>query len=235
MVDEPRRSALVRHVLAELQGGIQRGEWGLGSKLPPEAELLARLGVSRVTLRQAVQSLVHVGVLETIQGSGTYVRATNELDAVLGRFLQGSDLGYLLEARLAIEAEAAELAAVRAHTEDLQLMTALLRDSRSAAEQGDLEALTALSTRFHLAVVLAAGNPVIAHLYRGMDVGTEQSIREASSHQPLTSFVDEHEAILDAIQRRDPALALSRARHHLTAVLDEHGTGQSGSRSRGAN
>ncbi|MDF1605843.1 FadR/GntR family transcriptional regulator [Nocardioides sp. YIM 152315] len=217
----------MQQVLKQLQEPIERGEWPVGSKLPPEADLLVRFGVSRVTLRQAVQSLVHVGMLETIQGSGTYVRATHELDAVLHRFLSDADLRYVLEARLAIESQAAEIAAVRASQDDIAMMESLLGDSRIAAERGDFDLLIQLSARFHLAVILAAHNPVIAHLYRGMEVGTQQSIREGSSHQPLVKFVDEHDELLRAIRLRDPAAALRHARGHLEAVLDVHSAGPS--------
>lgn len=226
MVDKtpsaPKRSALVQQVIEILQHNIASGRWPVGSRLPLEAELLDEYGVSRVTLRQAVQALVHVGVLETIQGNGTFVRASNELDAVLARFLSSNDLSYLLEARLAIETEAAELAAARATPEELKTLTAVLAESRTAAERADLDALAPLSARFHHLVVAAAHNPVLAHLYRAIEAGTEHSVREGSSHQPLEHFVREHAQILDAITRGQGSSALGAARAHLTAVLREH-------------
>ena len=224
---EAPRTALVQGVVSELRESIQDGEWRVGSKLPTEAELLIRFGISRVTLRQAVQALVHVGILETIQGSGTYVRATHELEAVLHRFLTGADLRYVLEGRLAVESQAAEIAAVRATDEDLATIEALLRESRAAAEAGDFELFVRLSSRFHLAVVHAAHNPVLTQLYRGLEAGTEQSIREASTHQPAMEFVAEHDRLLRAIKRRDSKAALRLSREHLMAVLDVHTPGGS--------
>lgn len=218
----PKRSTLVPQVIEILQDNINSGRWPLGSRLPLEAELLAQYKVSRVTLRQAVQALVHVGMLETIQGNGTFVRAASELDAVLGRYLDNEQLTYVLEARLAIEGEAAEIAATRATAEDLERMHAILNESRRAAAADDPEGLAPLSAAFHLAVVDAAGNPVISQLYRALEEGTARSLREVSAHQPLTAFVDEHSAILDAIRARRGDVALTAARHHLTAVIDQH-------------
>jgi GntR family phosphonate transport system transcriptional regulator len=70
---EPRR-ARWRHIAEDLRGRITRGEHPPGSRLPNEAELAARYGVHRHTLRQAVQALVHEGFVQVRQGSGTWVR-----------------------------------------------------------------------------------------------------------------------------------------------------------------
>lgn len=218
----PKRSALVQQVIENLQHRVSSGEWRIGSKLPLETELLEQYRVSRVTLRQAVQALVHVGVLETIQGSGTFVRAAHELDAVLARFLDGEQLRHLLEARLAIESEAAELAAARATHEDLEGLAAVHEESREAAERGGIDMLAPLSARFHREVVLAAHNPVLAQLYKPIAADTEHTIREASSSRPITSYVDEHATILKAISRRDGMAAFAAARGHLIDVLREH-------------
>lgn len=217
----PKRSALVQQVIEGLQHRIAVGEWPVGSKLPLETELLADFDVSRVTLRQAVQALVHVGVLETIQGSGTYVRASHELDAVLARFLEGEELRHLLEARLAIETEAAELAATRATQEDIETLEAVLTESRLVAGAGRIDALAPLSARFHRGVVHATHNPVLTQLYAPIAADTERTIRDSHSPRPITSFVDEHAGILDAIMRRDRDAAFSAARAHLGDVLRE--------------
>lgn len=217
----PKRSALVQQVIENLQYRIISNEWPVGTKLPLETELLEEFQVSRVTLRQAVQALVHVGVLETIQGSGTFVRAAHEIDAVLARFLDGEELRHLLEARLAIETQAAELAATRATQEDVDTLETVLAESRVVAARGDITALAPLSARFHQGVVQASHNPVLIQLYNPIAADTEHTIRESSSPRPMASFVDEHTVILDAISRGDREAAFAAARGHLTDVLRE--------------
>lgn len=217
----PRKSALVQQVIENLQYSIGTGRWPVGSKLPLEAELLDEYEVSRVTLRQAVQALVHVGMLETIQGSGTFVRASHELDAVLARFLGGEELRHLLEARLAIEAQAAELAAAHATRAEIDELADVLTQSRAVAASGDINALAPLSARFHRGVILAAHNPVLTQLYNPLADDTEHTIRDATSPRPITSFIDEHTTILEAISRGDGEAAFAAARSHLAGVLRE--------------
>src|SRR5919198_4696516 len=70
-----RRGPLVELVAAQLREQVASGAWPVGSRLPTEAELGRQLQVGRSTLREAVRVLVHVGLLETRQGAGTFVRA----------------------------------------------------------------------------------------------------------------------------------------------------------------
>ncbi|MEU8710388.1 FCD domain-containing protein [Streptomyces sp. NPDC048565] len=216
-----RRSALVGRLISILQGNIQTGRWPVGSKLPTETELSAEYGVSRITFRQAVQALVHVDVLETIQGSGTFVRATTELDAVLRRYLGGEDLTTVLEVRLAIESEATALAAGRAGASDVAVLEEIVATSREALARQDVEGLTMLSTRFHRAIVAAAGNTILMHFYEAIHDGAERSVRETTAPEEFGSFVDEHEAILEAVRERDSERAQRLARAHLAPLVAE--------------
>src|SRR5919198_1012506 len=70
-----RRGPLVELVAAQLREQVASGAWPVGSRLPTEAELGRQLQVGRSTLREAVRVLVHVGLLETRQGAGAFVRA----------------------------------------------------------------------------------------------------------------------------------------------------------------
>lgn len=223
--EAPRRSALVGQVIGILQRSIESGRWPVGSCLPKETELASEYGVSRITLRQAVQALVHVGVLETIQGSGTFVRATTELDAVLRRFLGGEDLRTVLEVRLAIEGEASALAAARADESDLAQLDEILETSRDALAQGDFEGLTALSARFHRAIVRAARNTILTHFYEAIHDGAERSVRDTTDPAEFGGFVDQHRAILDAIRDGDGERAHGLAREHLVPLLSSDVSG----------
>ncbi|MER6877851.1 winged helix-turn-helix domain-containing protein, partial [Amycolatopsis sp. NPDC000673] len=100
-----------RHPLAAqaaeiLLARIRAGEWALGHKLPGETTLAAQLGVGRSTMREAIRELAGKGVLDSRQGAGVFVTALDvaeDWDAVLGR----ATVGAVIEARIAIEAEAA--------------------------------------------------------------------------------------------------------------------------------
>ena len=78
------KGSLVETAIESLRQAIEQGHWAIGDRLPVEAELSESLGVSRNTVREAVRVLVHVGMLETRQGDGTYVRATKDAGEIAG-------------------------------------------------------------------------------------------------------------------------------------------------------
>ena len=71
--------------IESLRHAIETEQWPVGGRLPVESELSEALGVSRNTVREAVRVLAHVGMLETRQGDGTYVRATRDAGETLKR------------------------------------------------------------------------------------------------------------------------------------------------------
>lgn len=218
----PKRSGLVGQLIDKLLHDIQKGRWPVGSRLPVESDLLEEFGVSRMTLRQAVQALVHVGMLETIQGSGTFVRATSEVDAVLSRFLGGEDAQTLLEVRLAIESESAALAAQRAEAGELRALAEIVDVSRDIVRHDDPRSLATLSHRFHRGVVRASGNSVLLRFYDSVGQGAERTFLELGGPQTPAQFVNEHQEILDAICEGESALALRLSREHLLPVISEN-------------
>lgn len=209
----PRVGELIDH----LADRIKSGRWPVGARLPVEAELMTEFDVSRVTLRHAVQALVHVGMLETIQGNGTFVRSTTELEKVLTRYLGTETVDSVLEVRAALEGEAAALAASRSTEADIIEVEQILSESRTALAAGDRTALESLSSRFHRAVVASAHNPVLSHLYEIIQQGTERTIVE--SPPDYVVFVPQHAAMLEAIRTGQPEEARALAREHLLPLV----------------
>lgn len=215
----PQRTALVGQVINILRSEIASGRWPVGSKIPVESELATEYGVSKATLRQAVQALVHVGVLETIQGNGTFVRASDEVGPVLSRYLAEEDDVTVLEVREAIEATAAALAATRATDEEIAAMEVLIDRADAAIAADDLETSNARSVDFHAAVVSAARNPVLQHFYDAIEAATVRTIRSWTTPQAPQDFHREHRGILAAISDHDPERARALSREHLAPVL----------------
>ena len=134
-----RRTGLIDTAVDELRGRIETEQWPVGTRIPPEPALVDLLGVGRNTVREAVQSLVHAGLLERRQGSGTYVLSRSELAVTMGRQIADARQRDVVEVRRALEVEAARLAARRRTATDA---AALLqrRDERAAAyHAGDLD------------------------------------------------------------------------------------------------
>ncbi len=214
-------------VINEIKRLVLDGVLGPGSRLPVEKELSAQLGVSRGSLREGVRALVHLGVLETRQGDGTYVTA---LDA--GRLL--SPLGFLAElptpgnaaqllgVRRVLEAESASLAALSIDDADLEsLAEALARaDSALHPDGTDVEAFLDADTDFHRQIARSTGNPALAALI-GILIGrTERTrvVRAMSDHGAVRSTQAEHYAILAELRRHDPHRARIRMEAHLLGV-----------------
>src|ERR1700759_1625593 len=79
-----RRVGVIDEVLAQMEDLVASGEWPVGSRIPPEPELVGHLGVGRNSVREAVRALSHAGVLEARQGDGTYVRSAGGVGGAPG-------------------------------------------------------------------------------------------------------------------------------------------------------
>lgn len=206
-----QRGSLVDTAIESLRSAIQQGHWPVGERLPVEAELSEALGVSRNTVREAVRVLAHVGMLETRQGDGTYVRSTRDPGESLRRVAR-SRLRDQLEVRIMLEAEAAGLAARRRTAEDLRRMTEAL-DERARAGN-DLVSRVHHDERFHHALVEAAHNPPLLEIYRYFAQSVAETIERTETDAALPEpSQEDHELLLAAIrqQNADRANALSRA------------------------
>lgn len=199
---------------------IKAGEWRLGEKLPGETTLAPQLGVGRSTVREAVRQLAGRGVLASRQGAGVFVIALDapeDWDAVLRR----ADISMVLEARTAIETEAAALAAERRTPADLRAIRAALstRDERRSEIESHVDADTA----FHRAVVAAAHNPVLIELFDGFTPRVRQAMIEMLRIRRRfgdDADHDMHAALADAIAGRDARAAVALSREHLQALKE---------------
>src|SRR3954449_13353935 len=172
-----RRAGLIEQVIDQLREQIVAGTWAIGTRIPTEAELAQLTGTSRNTVREAVQSLVHAGLLERRQGSGTYVLAASELAGAVGRRVATAHHVHVLEVRRTLEAGAARLAALHRTPEDVARLRALIVDRNAAAGRGDVEAQIAGDVALHRAIGQAAHNPVLVELYENVVDTVHENVR----------------------------------------------------------
>lgn len=150
----------MEQVAEQMEQLIEQGQWKVGEKLPPEMELMDKFGVSRNTLREAIRALVHAGLLETKQGSGTLVRSTSVLGAALKRHVKKSTMMETLEVRFALEKQAAKMAAERRTEGDLAKLEASVSETKVASEKEDIDQFITSDIEFHKAIVQASGQSV---------------------------------------------------------------------------
>jgi DNA-binding FadR family transcriptional regulator len=215
-----RRTNLIDQAVGRLRQQITSGAWPVGTRIPPEPELTELIGVGRNTVREAVQSLVHAGMLERRQGSGTYVISDSELGTAMGRQIAGAHQRDVLEVRRCLEVEAARLAAQRRTDEQLAELTAL-HDRRAAAyAAGDLDAATEADLAFHRHIAEAAGNPVLLAIYETLVDAVVANIRYNFEH-PAEEHDIAHTSLLDAIAERDPVKAMAEIDDYLSLFIGD--------------
>src|SRR5215468_3619555 len=173
------RTALVPQVIEQLQAQITSGEWAVGSRIPPEPDLAAALGVGRNTLREAVLALVHAGLLERRQGSGTFVVGSRELAGAVARRVADAQLAEVLEVRRALEVEAARSAARRRTEQDLVDLDAALAAREAAWANGEVDGFVGADVLLHQRIVAAAHNRILAELYLDFSAALTASISTA--------------------------------------------------------
>lgn len=221
------RQSLHGQVVHELGRRIVGGEIGAGVVLPNEAELGASFDISRTALREGIKVLTAKGLLASRTRTGTWVRPRcewNMLDPdVLAWRLGGEQTaGFcrdLIEFRLAVEPQAASLAARRADRQDVLSLEQALQDMLEAGEHTFAAIEPAL--RFHQGILLASGNEILASLGALVETALMMDFQLVSTLQkPLTvtgaadAFARQI-SVLKAIKARHP----DRARDAMTAVL----------------
>lgn len=210
-----------RRTLRILQSRIASGEWPLNSQIPTERELVEELGVGRSTVREAVRTLANMGMLEPAPSRGTFVRALSPVPEVLTGFMGGRGAAELVEARVAIEVEAARLAAVRRTDADLDALRQAHEADLVAAEKGERVERGSSPGQFHSLVLRAAQNPLLAEVYAGVMGGLRQaSVRgEVRTGIDHATRRDDHAEQLAAIEAGDPERAGVAARRHVERDL----------------
>ena len=113
------RQSLSRQVSDKLEQLISSGTYKVGDKIPTEPELMELFGVSRNTIREAIQSLTWAGMLNVKQGDGTYVSAENRFAANMEQRYHDISIDDIAEARNSIEVTIAHLAAKRRTPQDV--------------------------------------------------------------------------------------------------------------------
>jgi DNA-binding FadR family transcriptional regulator len=213
-----RPGRLCDEVMAQMEALIAGGEWPVGSKIPPEPELVAALGVGRNTVREAVRALEHAGLLEPRRGDGTYVRATSDLGAALLRRARRTTAMHVLAVRTSLERDAAAAAAVHRSEADVAAIGQAAAERRDACDGADRARFVAADVAFHRAVVAATGNPVLIDLYAGLTEALERSVTEIDAHDDDPAAFPGHDELAAAIAAGDPDAARAAADRYLDAA-----------------
>jgi len=160
-----QKASATTKVFKALYEMIASGRYPRGQKLPPQEELARQFGVSRNTLREAVNQLSAMGLLSSQQGVGTVVEPPSPggyLSSLSGQFLLDPlSVREFIEARICIERNAVRLAVARAGAEDVERLRTTLGHQRRALKRGDTAEFTRHDAAFHLELTKICGNRVL--------------------------------------------------------------------------
>jgi GntR family transcriptional regulator, transcriptional repressor for pyruvate dehydrogenase complex len=217
------RQKLTETVAQQLLAAI--AELEPGARVPSERELTRDLGVGRSTVREALNGLALMGLVEIRHGQGVFVLAREGAEGAsdaLQRALTKGLTKEFLEARLVVEVEIAGYAAQRRTDTDLARIEETITQLEAAGEASVEQALKP-ATDFNVAVAEAAHNEVLA--------GVEESfvtlmIERAGELYATDGFrawdIEEHRGILAAIRAADVDLARRRMREHILAIGEHY-------------
>lgn len=214
-------------IASSLERRILEGSLKPGDRLPPERELAAQLGVSRPSLREAIQKLVSKGMVRSRQGGGSFV--TDRLESSFFDPWQEMIGAHptlredLLEFRRMLEGQAAEWAAVRATEADLVRLKQAFSTMDDAFDDDDLDRCSNSDIAFHQAIGEASHNVLIGHvsaaLLRLMHDHIHINLGELKNIPTAISLLkDQHAEICTAICERKPDLARAATEKHIDFV-----------------
>jgi len=214
-------------IVQRLETLMLEGSFKPGDRLPPERQLAEQLGVSRPSLREAIQKLTARGLISARQGGGTYV--TSRLDSGFAdpwKEMLGTHPELhrdVLEFRRMLEGTVAQMAAERATEADLDRIAALFAQLEAAHQQGRLDLTSEVDVQFHQALADAAHNALFTHLSNSLLTMLQTHVHDNIANLFAVGTVsgqllDQHRAVWLAVKSRQGAAARAAAEAHIDFI-----------------
>ena len=222
-----QQEKLSQGVVRQIEGLILRGILRPGERLPSERELSDRMGVSRPSLREALADLQDRGLLASRAGAGVFVAdvlGSAFAPALVTLFATHDEAVFdYVSFRRDMEGLAAERAARLGSDTDLMVINAVFQKMEAAHQKRNPAEEAQLDADFHLAIIEASHNIIMLHMMRSMYELLREGVfynRSIMFKQRTTrdTLLDQHRAINDALQGRDPVAARTAVEAHLNFV-----------------
>lgn len=218
-----QRSKLSHQITERLLEEIRSGELAPGDRLPSERDLMDQFGVGRPAVREALQGLEKMGLVEIAHGERATIRKLDargmfELIDQSARHLLSTSaqaLDHFKQARLLFETGMIKIAAAKARATDIERLEDCLAELEQSV--GDAARFVQADIRFHVTIAEISGNPIcsaISGAMLGWLAEFHQELLRVPGAEQVT--IAEHRAILDRIAAHDPAGAESAMTVHLT-------------------
>jgi GntR family transcriptional repressor for pyruvate dehydrogenase complex len=210
-------------IVNQIKSLISDGILKPGDRLPPERELVNQFGVSRPSLREALNSLVAMGFLE-LKGKRTYIKsvASESVQNPLSLLIKADTqkIFDLIEVRKALEAWGAFHAAQRATEEDIKRLESIIKEMKKAFDEG--RSWEKQDADFHLALAQTTHNTIQTHIMSTIyDLLRESVARVFRDRAKVKKLLDHHYRIFSAIKNHSPDKAREKTLEHLNYVESE--------------
>ncbi len=181
----------------------------LNGRMPPgarivETRIAQQFGVSQGPVREALRDLELFGFVVSSPFRGTQVRK-----------ITTEDLLEIYPIRAALEGVAARTAAVRIDDATLEHLEELIAEMREAATRNDQHGHANIDGAFHHAIIKAAGNRMLEHVWQTMRLSITTCVTHAVTHRSLHELAERHVPVLNALREHNPALAEAELRRHI--------------------
>lgn len=218
-----KKSNISNQVFEQIKAEIANGVWKPGSRIPSENEFVKMFNVSRITVRNALQRLIALELLEIRQGDGTFVREfsadmyMNSLMPML--FLENTEILHVLEFRKIIEVETGALAVERATEEDIKKLEEIYDKMEKC--KGDNEAFAIEDLNFHMALAESTKNSLVIKVnYIVKDI-LSVSMIEIVRNLGVTDGLYYHKLIIEAIKERNIEKVKKTLKDHIVTTIEK--------------
>lgn len=229
ILEQPRKVTVVESIVEQIVRQIQTGRLKPGDKLPSERQLIEMLNVGRSSIREALQGLAAIGVVESRAGQGSFISQSIHLlmpdidNPALPASLQREMRLKLIEARRLVEIDIAGLAAERATDEGVAHLRELFELYKKAAERRAFVQVPKTNYDFHMKLAQMAQNPFVApmidHLLRTVPPSLRESefllLTDCTVDEILRVEIEIHLNIVNAIEARDVQAAQAAMEAHM--------------------
>jgi DNA-binding FadR family transcriptional regulator len=219
--DLARLDTPAHRLLGEFRRAIESERWLPGTQIPTERDLSSEFGLARNTVRRALKVLQDEGILVRDVGRGTFVAETRQPDRPdLACRIQNASPVEIMEVRLMIEPQAAELCATRANGAELDAMAECLRKSEAVKSIAEFEMWDGL---FHQALLAACHNQLLIDIYDAINAVRRKADWAKLKERIMTparrlNTQKQHRKIMAVLRARDAAAASLEMTKHLQEV-----------------
>jgi len=221
-----RKKKTYEYAIDAIKELLIRGEISEGEKLPNQTEFARQLGVSRLCLREALQELESIGVIEQKPKRGTIIVSGDPskwVPHVEAPLISDAEALYeLIESRKVVEVAIAKQAAVNLTDEQLEKLERIITQMIVCHRNGNESEYSEIDMEFHLIIAQAANNRYLLNMYMTTVVLMEKLINEINENIPdiIVNSKKTHQKIFEALKDRDPKMAAKWTKVHIDRVWE---------------